>query len=197
MMQNSFNIWGKYVEENQSLLDLEKSKIELDKWVSEIDHKTTEHISEMNDLNLVEKTEKEIQMEALMRQLNGEPEGVKEVTIDVLLAWYNNIKPKVVETSYVNGVNNYKPQQILSSMLDIVKKDGYSDVEITNVTVDENGNILSIWSKWKNQKWESVGPNFYRNCKCSAFYSDQNCIINEYYEGDNVVWAETPIKIDE
>jgi hypothetical protein len=83
-------------------------------------------------------------------------------------------------------------------MLDTATKTGYTDLKITNVSTDTNGTILSVWSRGKktSQNWvsEDAGVNFYRASRSKEFSSKETILVNEYYEWDSVVWADSPIK---
>ena len=73
-MVNSFNSADKFDEGQNS----QSESRNLDEEVSALDKKNEEHTQEMSAMTQNANTTKESDMEALMRQLNGEPEQLQK-----------------------------------------------------------------------------------------------------------------------
>jgi hypothetical protein len=166
-MINSFNSADRFDEgQNNS-----SESRNLDEDILALDKKNEEHKQEMSAMTQNANINKESEMDALMRQLNGEPEQ------------------KTIEST------PYSPNNILSQLSELSQKSWYIDMKHTRSLKDTTWNILSIETKGKNTQQESVGSCFYRNCKCSKFSSKGNYMINEYYDANgNVDRAEKPVE---
>ncbi len=166
-MVNSFTSADRFDEGQNSASESRN----LDEDILALDKKSEEHKQEMSAMTQNATTNKQSEMEALMRQLNGEPE------------------PKTIEST------PYSPKNILSQLSVVSQKSWFTNMKHTRSLKDSMWNILSIETKGKNTQQESVGSCFYRNCKCSKFSSKGNYMINEYYDANgNVDRAEKPVE---
>lgn len=168
-MFNSLNSADRFDESQNS----QSEPRNLDEEVSLLNEKTNQHTQEMSAMTQDANVDKESEMAALMRQLNGEPEKIE-----------NTIEH-----------TDYSSKNILSQLSEISQKSGYTDMKHTRSLKDNTWNILSIETKGKNSEQESVGSCFYRNCKCAKFSSKGNYMINEYYDANgNVDRADKPVE---